>query len=665
MYIREIFIKSFRHIENASLGPFKQPPKNSDLVVLAGPNGGGKSSILELLGYALSSSWSFNYGLRRNFPTSSFEVAIALTAEERKLAIDYGTTYQYHQNAIEYLRNEGIYYRSFNYSEGQYHKDVNLHDRIHNIVISSLRDHHTRQPGFFLKADRNYPQKGFDRSKIFNFAQTKQKQHLWSLAFNTSEAQYDDMYDFLIQQRYHYFRELGRYHHQIKEQGYSSNSLPSDPLKPYDDLLQRLFPGYRFIDDGQEIPSDLYVQLPTSEIIPFNDLSSGEKEVFFILSFFLRHDVSSAIIVIDEPELHLHPELSRLLAITMQSLKPENQIWMATHNAEIIDEAGRERVLYISRDKSTRKSVVKSGENEEAAQNLKDLFGYSGYIGIAKSMVFLEGVDSSSDRKIFSRLFPNYGSTIKFVPAKTVENLPRLNTALLSILESNLGWMQFYLIRDRDYLTKEIAEHYKTQTSGRMYVLERCHIENYLLIDELIANVQKEIFSKYISIGDVKQSLENIAHQISGEVLRDMIAFRLNLVYMPQDFSMGKMFEGQPVYDAKSGWYQDKLDSLSQSLSKKVEEINQSLDLATSTIELEKLIQQCKSEVQAALESASGTWRTLFPGKRILSEYAKIHGLGQPVIFINSLIKELGVQTDLIPSELQNAIDKIAEGLTF
>jgi len=48
--------------------------------------------------------------------------------------------------------------------------------------------------------------------------------------------------------------------------------------------------------------------------------------------------VSNAVIVIDEPELHLHPELARLLIRTMQSIKPGNQIWLATHNTEIIDE---------------------------------------------------------------------------------------------------------------------------------------------------------------------------------------------------------------------------------------------------------------------------------------------------------------------------------------
>ena len=53
MYIREITIQRFRHLENIHLGPFDQPTDDSDSICLAGPNGGGKSSILELIGFAL------------------------------------------------------------------------------------------------------------------------------------------------------------------------------------------------------------------------------------------------------------------------------------------------------------------------------------------------------------------------------------------------------------------------------------------------------------------------------------------------------------------------------------------------------------------------------------------------------------------------------------
>ena len=74
------------------------------------------------------------------------------------------------------------------------------------------------------------------------------------------------------------------------------------------------------------------------------------------------------------------------------------------------------------------------------------------FIGVGKTLVFLEGGSTSSDRKLFSNIFPEHGGEIKFIPSQSVENLPKLNAAILSILGSGVGWLKFYLIRDRDYL---------------------------------------------------------------------------------------------------------------------------------------------------------------------------------------------------------------------
>lgn len=440
MHIRELKVQSFRHLENVSLGPFSQPPAGSDLVVLAGPNGGGKSSVLELLGFALSNSWSLNWSLRRTFANHAFEIAIELTPEERTLVREFAGNQKYFEQdaaVAAHVEASGVYYRSYNFPGGEYQKNAGLYNNVHNTVIRALRNHYKRSTGFFLKSDRNYPQLGFRRESLFEYPQKSTQDHVWSMAFQPSDIQYNDMHEFLLQQRYHYDRHLGTYHRKLTEEGTGSVPAhpPTDPLKPYDELLQKLFPGYKFVQSSEDIPSNLFVQIPSGETIPFADLSSGEKEVFFILSFFLRHDVSNSIIVIDEPELHLHPELARLLVRTMQSIKPGNQVWLATHNAEVIDEAGRDRVTYITRDTTSRKSVFTAAVDEaDALQKLRDFFGYSGFIGIAKSMVFLEGIATSADRKAFANLFPIHAARIKFIPAQSTGHHQRLNAA------SSLSW---------------------------------------------------------------------------------------------------------------------------------------------------------------------------------------------------------------------------------
>ena len=668
MYINEIRIKSFRHLENVHLGPFAKPPNQSELVVLAGPNGGGKSSVLELLGYALSSTWSLGWKLSRSFPDNSFEVAIGLTPDEISLIRQYVETSQtvYGDEVLEYFKNNYTYYRAFKFDEGQYQKNATLYNNIHRLVTDALRNHYNRSLGFFLKSDRHYPGKQFDRRRLFEYPNIIKLDYIWSMAFNTSEIQYGDMFEFLIQQRYHYFRQLGAYHHRAASGDSGLGDAPSDPLEPYDNLLQTLFSGYAFTESNEEAPSNLFVIIPSGEVIPFSDLSSGEKEVFFILSFFLRHDVTNAVIVIDEPELHLHPEFARLLVRTMQGIKPGNQIWLATHNTEVIEEAGRDRVIYLARDADTLKSVVTLGTDEtDAMRQLQNLFGYSGYIGIAKSVVFLEGIDSGSDRKMFSSLLPESANKIKFVPSRSSENLARINTAILSILESNLASMEFYLIRDRDFLTPEAIQKYSEHFSGRMYVLNRYHIENYLLDDEAIAKVQTDIFGKPTDPATVKEKLKTIARQILAEVLRDMVAFRLNLIYRPQDFSLEDFMKGEVILNSNGELISEKIEQFKAHFATKTDAISTDLVAKTKREALYTLISQCQEELRQAVIGDDDGWRALFPGRRLLEEYAKKEGLGKPPILQNSLIKELSTTPEKVASELTGVIQTIVDGNTF
>lgn len=668
MYIREIYIKSFRHLHDIHLGPFSQPPEHSDLVVLAGPNGGGKSSILELLGYALSNAWTLNWALRRSFPTNAFEVAVTVTPTERELVREYLrlSKISYADDVLRYFEENGTYYRAYNYVEGMYQKNSALYNRIHDLVTNALRNQYNRPLGFFLKSDRFYPQEGFRRDRIFNYEEIMNREYIWGMAFNTSDVQYKDMFEFLVQQRYHYFRHYGEYCYYRDTSGVDQGAVPSDPLKPYDELLQKLFNGYGFSYKKEEIPSNLFIKLPSGDIVPFGDLSSGEKEVFFILSFFLRHDVSNAVIVIDEPELHLHPELARTLIRTMQAIKPGNQIWLATHNTEIIDEAGRDRVFYIARNRDTQDSVVTPGTDEmEAVRQLKELFGYAGYVGVAKNIVFLEGMDSSSDRKMFTNLFPEYGSQIKFVPSQTSENLARINAAILSILESNLGWIQFYLIRDRDFLTSSVIQSLSGHYSGRLHVLARYHIENYILDEEIIAKVQRDVFGKHTEPVIVTNKLRDIARRLTAETLRDMIEFRLNLIFRPQDFSLGKYMEGEILFSSDGAVVPEKVDQLKGHLTNRIAEIKNSLLVSTDKNALDAIIKECLDEVHKAVFGENDGWRFLFPGRRLLEEYAKVEGLGKPPIFQNSLIKELSRVPERIPVELKKVIQTVYDGGAF
>src|SRR5581483_2208191 len=149
-----------------------------------------------------------------------------------------------------------------------------------------------RPMGFFLKADRFYPPEAFQwQDRLFQHERMATPEHVWSMGFAASENQYRDMYDYLVSLRYHYFQALGEYHDALDRGEITTKDKPVDPIAPYEELLGKLLPGYTFGRKKEQVPTNLFVQLPNKRIITFHELSSGEKEVFFLLSFFIRHRV--------------------------------------------------------------------------------------------------------------------------------------------------------------------------------------------------------------------------------------------------------------------------------------------------------------------------------------------------------------------------------------
>lgn len=660
MYVKKIEIAKYRHIKDVCLGPFTAPMGPSEIIVLAGPNGGGKSSILELISLALSQAWSLTYNLNRTQPESSFEIQLGLLPKEIDLVTSYTATSDTQKEALEQLKTGHYYCRGFQYLDGEYEKNKAIHNAMYDIVQKVLKQDYKRPLGFHLGSDRVYEKEGFKNVNIFQYGQFTEPSYIWGFAYRTASAQYKDMFQFLVTWRYHYYHRLGRYQHQ-KDQ--SEDYMEEKPVDVYGNILKRVFPGYEFHDRDEPSPTDLFVKTPSGDIIPFSDLSSGEKEVLFMLCFFMRHNVEDAIISIDEPELHLHPSLVRQLVRTVQDIRPRNQIWLATHNSEVFDEAGRENTWFVRRRVDTQNAeIIHSIDEEEQLQALRDFFGYYGYIGLARKMVFLEGENSSADRKMLSRLFPQYDRDLKFIPSASCSQVERINSAILLLLETNFGHCEFFLIRDRDYMTENMVQAQKERGKGKLVVLDRHEIENYLIDFEIIAKVQTEIFDQATTPSDVRASLHNIARKIAGHVLRDMFAYRTYRLMNVETPSIGKFYEDVELIGEDLKWDDPQVSSLLDRFQERNKAVTDELMKSLGGASSSGRFGECKREVRDSL--TSDKWLGLFPGKELITGYVSEHRISSvnDPSFINSIIKELSIQPDRIPLELRGIVDSIMSG---
>ncbi|MET9203498.1 AAA family ATPase, partial [Gordonia sp. NPDC003585] len=101
----------------------------------------------------------------------------------------------------------------------------------------------------------------------------------------------------------------------------------------------------------RQYPDALRIQLPNGEVHAVADLSSGERQALIIISRVLRAGAGQSIVLIDEPDAYLHPNLSqRLIDVLIDGVGPEGQMLIATHSPAILDRIAPSSIIRLDHD---------------------------------------------------------------------------------------------------------------------------------------------------------------------------------------------------------------------------------------------------------------------------------------------------------------------------
>ena len=86
-------------------------------------------------------------------------------------------------------------------------------------------------------------------------------------------------------------------------------------------------------------------------IIPIDRLSSGQVALFSFAGPLVFRDAPLDIVLIDEPEQHMHVQWQRHIVDALHDLAPESQLIVATHSLDVLDSAlSSERILLVRDD---------------------------------------------------------------------------------------------------------------------------------------------------------------------------------------------------------------------------------------------------------------------------------------------------------------------------
>ena len=255
----------------------------------------------------------------------------------------------------------------------------------------------------------------------------------------------------------------------------------------------------------------------------------------------LTHIVNSAnasVLVVDEPEIYLHPDLQHKL---FQLLKATGQqIILATHSAEIVNEAEHDEVLLINKSKKSANRVTDIDGLQEAlfsigaAQNI-----HLARLSRGRKILFLEG----NDLRLLKRFALRFGFTdfandvnITVVPIGGFSQRQRIQHAAWTFEKVLKAEIAISALLDRDYRSHEEILELVTEarkTVPHFHILAGKEIENYLLvspaIESAIADRLKERASKKttVSVKIVGQMLAAIADEMKSSVLSQYISNKM------------------------------------------------------------------------------------------------------------------------------------------
>lgn len=102
-------------------------------------------------------------------------------------------------------------------------------------------------------------------------------------------------------------------------------------------------------------------------------LSSGEKQLFLRALSLKFLEVNNSVILIDEPEISLHPQWQKKIINVYESIGKDNQLIIATHSPHIIGDIELKQLRVIKKDKEGIKLVDNSELSETYGKNIGDI----------------------------------------------------------------------------------------------------------------------------------------------------------------------------------------------------------------------------------------------------------------------------------------------------
>ncbi len=314
--------------------------------------------------------------------------------------------------------------------------------------------------------------------------------------------------------------------------------------KNFDLLRKRLKDDFNFSIDNIDFEEtkDLYVKARYAEshdnskvIFDFNASGSGFMQILQILTPIYRYcPEESNIVLLDEPDAHLHPNLQASLAKTLREIQKELniQIIISTHSTTIIRLAEPSEVIPISSSNQINSPLAKVEDVENEISAKIDTYSLGKSV-ISGKLLFIEDqkteILEAFEKKAGKMIF-NGARTIPVLKGRGKDDkIPyNIGDVIGKFTEKEI---EIFIIRDGDSIESQWRDEllqFATGKNVKLIILERHEIENYILEPSFILRVLEK---KYSGQGEITLELlkEKISNFLSNTIQLNRFQFDDNL----------------------------------------------------------------------------------------------------------------------------------------
>ena len=390
MKIKNLHIEEYNGLEKLDIN-FESERKVLNLIVLAGINGSGKTRVLESIRY-----WF------EMFRSKAVNVELFYEENEREVLKSL-------------MNSEGL-----TEIEKEMQKEIEYTDCLRNIKFYNYDYRHNKTE------NRNYNSKiiskSFEKLKIFP-----------KLIYVPTEINFEEIKKAQtnLKKEYRFINIVDSY--EIKdipsyiatriskvaneEENLTMGQVRKKVFAEINGIFEILELDVKLSEISKDENSMPIFTDSSGKKFGINELSSGEKQLFLRTLAIKMLEPENSIIMIDEPELSLHPKWQQKIVDVYRKIGRNNQIILATHSPHILGSVEKENIILLEKNENGIVKVKTGDEfgnsyGQTAGRILEDIMGLetdrnpsvNNLLNLVKEMVKNDDYENSKFEEKYAKI---------------------------------------------------------------------------------------------------------------------------------------------------------------------------------------------------------------------------------------------------------------------